>query len=180
MRKIGLLIFFIYFAFSSALFAHGSVNQRHERFSISIRAKTGSPNPFRKMKRWVKRLFGMGGYICILRPANVDKLILSHTEVVWELENSENRSGSPAESPLIQVTTIGSDPENDVLTYNYVVSAGKIAGAGPNVVWDLTGVNPGSYTITAGVNDGCGVCGMTQTRRIEISSCRTCQMRETE
>jgi hypothetical protein len=70
------------------------------------------------------------------------------------------------------VTTTAVDPENDVLTYNYTVSGGRIVGQGANVSWDLTGAQPGTYTITAGVDDGCGVCGKTQTRTITVTECR--------
>jgi hypothetical protein len=71
----------------------------------------------------------------------------------------------------VQVTTTAVDPENDVLTYNYTVTGGRIVGQGANVSWDLTGAAPGTYTITAGVDDGCGVCGQTQTRTITVRAC---------
>jgi len=72
----------------------------------------------------------------------------------------------------VGVTTTAVDPENDVLTYNYTVSGGRIVGQGANVSWDLTGAQPGTYTITAGVDDGCGVCGKTQTTTITVADCQ--------
>lgn len=69
---------------------------------------------------------------------------------------------------LISVITTAVDPENDVLTYNYIVSAGKIIGSGARVTWDLSGISPGSYTITAAVDDGCGVCGQTKTKTVTV------------
>jgi hypothetical protein len=80
----------------------------------------------------------------------------------------------------IDVSTEHADPEGDVVTFNYDVSAGKIIGQGAKVTWDLTGVPPGTYTITASVNDGCGICGVTKTRRFEILECAGCMLRETE
>jgi hypothetical protein len=71
----------------------------------------------------------------------------------------------------IEVTTKAVDPEKDVVTYHYTVSGGRIVGQGANVSWDLTSIAPGTYTITAGVDDGCGICGQTQTRTITITSC---------
>lgn len=68
----------------------------------------------------------------------------------------------------ISVTTTAVDPENDTLFYNYTVSAGQIRGTGAKVTWDLTGVPPGTYTITAGVDDGCGICGKTETRSVVV------------
>lgn len=68
----------------------------------------------------------------------------------------------------VDVTTTATDPENDVLTYNYKVTAGKIRGVGAKVVWDLTGVPAGTHTITAGVDDGCGICGATKTLTVVV------------
>ena len=47
--------------------------------------------------------------------------------------------------------------------YIYYISGGKILGSGRNVQWDTTGLIPGLYTLTAGLDDGCGVCGQTKT-----------------
>jgi hypothetical protein len=78
------------------------------------------------------------------------------------------------DSTSVTVTTTAVDPENDVLTYNYTVSAGRIVGSGASVSWDLSGVAPGSYTITAGVDDGCGVCGKTMTQTVTVANCPSC------
>ena len=37
--------------------------------------------------------------------------------------------------------------------------------------WDLSGVAPGTYTITAGVDDGCRICGKTKTRTLTVAEC---------
>ncbi len=71
----------------------------------------------------------------------------------------------------VSLTTNATDPENDVLTYNYTVSGGRIVGQGANVSWDLAGVQPGTYTVTVGVDDGCGVCSETKTETITVESC---------
>ena len=68
----------------------------------------------------------------------------------------------------IKIATMAQDPENDPLMYDYVVSAGRIIGTGANVVWDLTGVPPGTYTISARVDDGCGFCGQPVTKIVTI------------
>jgi hypothetical protein len=75
------------------------------------------------------------------------------------------------DATTVTVTTTAVDPENDVLTYNYTVSGGRIVGTGANVSWDLSGLQPGTYTITAGVDDGCGLCGQTQTRTVTVENC---------
>ena len=89
-------------------------------------------------------------------PANVEELTLDPTEL------------SASSARTIAVTTVAVDPENDVLTYKYVISGGTIKGSGAKVVWDLTGVPPGTYTITAGVDDGCGICGKTVTKTVVV------------
>ena len=105
--------------------------------------------------------------------ANVTNLELSETRVTIPCEPGyAPREGTTCSTDMsTNVTTTAVDPENDVLTYNYTVSGGRIVGQGANVSWDLTGVNPGTYTITAGVDDGCGVCGTTQTKTITVEKC---------
>ena len=69
---------------------------------------------------------------------------------------------------IVNIATHAEDAENDVLDYYYVISAGHIIGSGSNVQWDLNGVSPGTYTITARVDDSCGVCGKTMTQAVMI------------
>lgn len=71
----------------------------------------------------------------------------------------------------IEIWTEASDPQNDVLTYLYHITGGEIIGEGKKVIWDLSDVKPGEYKITAGVNDGCGVCGQTKTRVVYVVEC---------
>lgn len=82
-----------------------------------------------------------------------------------ELDVEEIEEGS---SRIVAVAASASDPENDVLTYRYIVSGGKITGSGANVVWDLTGVPPGTYIITAGVDEGAGIMGRTVTKTVVV------------
>ncbi|MEO8648339.1 MAG: hypothetical protein ABI539_04155, partial [Acidobacteriota bacterium] len=106
-------------------------------------------------------------------PANVTGVTLSDTEIILPCAPGYvPRSGTAcADNTSINVATTASDPENDVLTYNYTVSGGRIVGTGANVSWDLSGAAPGTYTITTGVDDGCGLCGKTDTRTITIKEC---------
>lgn len=88
--------------------------------------------------------------------ANVEDMILSETKI----EATTNKT--------ISVTTIAVDPENDVLTYNYTITAGQIRGTGSKVTWDLMGVPAGTYSITVGVDDGAGIVGKTITKTITV------------
>jgi hypothetical protein len=105
--------------------------------------------------------------------ANVDSVTLSKTTVTIPCEPGfRPKEGETCDDDqTISVATAASDPENDVLTYNYTVSGGRIVGSGANVSWDLSGVEPGSYTITTGVDDGCGLCGRTDTKTVEVVKC---------
>lgn len=87
---------------------------------------------------------------------------------VVDLFLSANELAGSSSNNQISINTVATDPENDVLTYNYIVSGGKIIGSGARVIWDLTNIPIGTYTITAGVDDGCGVCGKTVTKTVII------------
>ena len=107
------------------------------------------------------------------KPADVTDVALGETTVTGKCAPGfRPAEGSTCSDDMAaNVTTTAVDPENDVLTYNYTVSGGRIVGQGANVSWDLSGAQPGTYTITAGVDDGCGVCGKTQTRTITVAEC---------
>lgn len=68
----------------------------------------------------------------------------------------------------VKVFVTAVDPEGDVLTYNYTVTGGRVVGAGAKVVWDLAGVRPGTYTLTAAVDDGAGPIGKQVTKSVTI------------
>ncbi|HMS38798.1 MAG TPA: hypothetical protein PKE69_01130, partial [Pyrinomonadaceae bacterium] len=107
-------------------------------------------------------------------PPSVTSLTLSTNEITIGCNNSEESESCSDSGREISVKTVGYDAENDPLTYTYKVSGGKIVGSGTEVVWDLTGVEPGTYTITAGANDGCGICGITKTETVVVKECNDC------
>ena len=105
--------------------------------------------------------------------SKLDERYVSHGEApaasVTELTLSRSDFEYTSSSKLIDVvTTANVDEEVDVITFQYTVSGGKIIGNGPKVIWNLSSVQPGKYTITAGVDDGCGVCGRTITKTVVI------------
>ena len=59
----------------------------------------------------------------------------------------------------------------DIVTYVYYISGGQIVGRGENVVWDLSGMKPGIYRITAVADNGCGPCGKYITRTVVVNKC---------
>ena len=112
--------------------------------------------------------------VAVSKPADLTDLKLSADKLVLPCSPGTlpvPGGPVPSESMVLDVTADASDPENDVLTYNYTVSAGRVIGAGPKVKWDLSGVAPGYYTITSGVADECGLCGKTQSRSVTVAEC---------
>lgn len=102
--------------------------------------------------------------VCKNAPPKVDDLTLSATEIILACDGKTCFNTSRE----ISITTLASDPENDQLVYNYEISAGKITGSGEKVIWDLSGVAPGTYAITAKADDGCGDCGESKTKEIVV------------
>lgn len=112
--------------------------------------------------------------------ANVTAISLSDTEIKGGCADGYRpKEGETCnDNTTINVSTSAFDPEGDVLTYNYTVSGGRIVGSGANVEWDVAGLQPGTYTITAAVDDGCGFCGQPKTETITIAECdcvRVCE-----
>lgn len=109
-------------------------------------------------------------------PPDVTDVTVSKTRVVIPCPpGTRPKEGTVCPDDMtVNLSTRATDKENDVLTYSYTVSGGRIVGSGANVGWDLTGVQPGTYTVTVGANDGCGICGKTQTRTVEVVRCEPC------
>lgn len=114
-------------------------------------------------------------YVCGLvnEPPTVDDVIINTTEIIIGCDN-ENKSCADSDKE-ISVTTVATDRENDVLTYSYEVSGGKIFGSGAKVIWDLSSVKAGTYIITVGADDGCGICNPAKTQTVVVKECADCK-----
>lgn len=110
---------------------------------------------------------------------NVVKLDISHEQISTACSDS---SESCKAERLVRIGATALDV--GVILFHYRVNAGKIVGKGATVIWDLTDVPPGTYTITAGVlqerfpNEPLVVLGRTQTRTVEILDCAGCPASE--
>lgn len=181
MKKLQILTLLSVLSFSLMTFA-----ETGKDFKVAKNQSTKNaafPNPFRPIIDIFKKVLGIKPKPIICSPpASVEEIILSKTEL------------SIRQNQTIQIQTIASNPNNDVLDYGYVVSGGKIVAVdetdtnkisirtennitfytaknykdSAKVIWDLSGVKPGTYTITAAVDDGCGFCGMTKTKTIVV------------
>ena len=109
---------------------------------------------------------------CVSYTPIVNSVTLSAKEIIIGCDDENGSCANNNEK--ISVTANATDAENDVLTYNYKVSGGKVVGQGAEVIWDLTGVKPGTYTITVGADDGCGLCCPTKTETVVVKECSDC------
>jgi len=163
------------FVLANAPIAHGSDETEFKKCrdeNPALAPRYDFPESIRAAKRKFRKIYGKDVPYCPNFYADVTRLTLDS----WELI-AESDIGSPA---YVNIFTEFFDPDNDVVTFNYKVSGGKIIGQGARVTWDVTGLAPGTYTIIAGVNDGAGICGQIKKQKLEILECDTCRLRETE
>lgn len=108
-------------------------------------------------------------------PANVTDISLSRRTISLGCKPGfKSTSGSCQDDKIVDVTTSALDAEGDPLTYNYTVTGGRIIGQGSNVSWDLSGLEAGSYVITAGVDDGLGLLGEAKSVAVIVEECGDC------
>jgi outer membrane protein OmpA-like peptidoglycan-associated protein len=68
----------------------------------------------------------------------------------------------------VTVHVNATSPDNLPLTYSYTASGRSVEGNGPDARWNPSGVNPGTYTVTAKVDDGkTGTASCTTDIRVE-------------
>lgn len=154
---------------------------RPSNASYSLLCKTERVKKFYSSKSWFsdklkERFINIGPPRSI---AYVNDILLSQSEITADCtKETLTPTKSYTDSTVITVETkaISSDP-TDVFTFNYVVSGGKIIGRGKDVLWDLSGIKPGTYAIWAGVDNGCGVCGQTITKSIVVKPAPDCSQK---
>ena len=176
MKRILVSIFCLCVFFSSLCFAESSERRDENAQSSFAISKTFAnnefPNIFRPIGNWFKRIFGKKREPYEPPFPSVINLTLSQTEVIATCPVNNNACSNNAQS--IEISTESSDPEDDILVFLYQISGGKIIGKGAKVVWDLSGLKPGTYTIIAAMDDGCGGCGKTVTKEVKVIECPNC------
>jgi hypothetical protein len=100
-------------------------------------------------------------------------LSASSSRVVLAAECTGTDRPDPACTPTagtVQLSATAADPDGDTLLYTYSTTGGRVTGDGPNATLDLTGVAPGTYTVTVEVDDGCG-CIAFNTTTVTVERC---------
>jgi hypothetical protein len=100
----------------------------------------------------------------IIGITNVTDVTLSKNEIILNCSSEK----------AINVSTKATNANNDTLLYNYTTNGGKIIGNGEKVIWDLSDTKPGTYTITAATDNGCGLCGTTVTKTVTVVETGDC------
>ncbi|MBC7797803.1 MAG: hypothetical protein H7Z37_13100 [Pyrinomonadaceae bacterium] len=81
----------------------------------------------------------------------------------------------PYEPQSVEVTTNAIDKDGDTLLYRYEISGGKIIGEDSKVIWDLSGVKAGTYSLSVMVDDGCGICIEPTKKETKVIKCADCK-----
>jgi len=74
---------------------------------------------------------------------------------------------------LVTLRANASDAESDRVLYNFSTTGGRVIGDGAEVVWNLNGVDPGTYVATAEATDGCGCVSFAETI-VTVAVCKDC------
>lgn len=74
---------------------------------------------------------------------------------------------------LVTLKATSSDAESDSILYTWTVTGGQIMGDSV-AWWNLNGAEPGTYTATVEVDDGCGCVGFTSTT-VMVTACGDCK-----
>jgi hypothetical protein len=89
-------------------------------------------------------------------------------------EGTTSESCTPSATRSVDLTADARDPDNDTLLYTWSVTGGRVTGDGRAVAWDLSGANPGTYTATVEVNDGC--CHtISSSTTVTVAECTNCR-----
>jgi hypothetical protein len=181
MKNTLTLLFCLCIIFSSFGLA-GSTKQQTAKNELNfVSSKTVAvkeiPNIFRPVGNWFKRLF-------VRRKGNVDpndrpiinNVTFSQGEImaICLMPKSSGDKSCSDLTQSIEISTEAIDPENDTLLYVYKISGGKIIGEGAKVIWNLSGVKPGIYTIIVGADDGGGLYDNVVKKEIKVVECPNC------
>ena len=90
-------------------------------------------------------------------------------------EGTTSDTCTPSASRSVELTANATDADNDTLLYTWSVTGGKLSGEGKTVTWDLSGVQPGTYTATVEVNDGNPGHTVRGSATVTVAECTGCK-----
>jgi len=85
-------------------------------------------------------------------------------------------TGCPFNGERVRISVNANDPDGDAITYSYKVTGGKIIGKGADVVWNLTSLVPGNYSVAVGASGRGGSQSRTLTRSVKLQECPDCDL----
>ncbi|HMF57351.1 MAG TPA: hypothetical protein VK619_13490 [Pyrinomonadaceae bacterium] len=149
--------------------------------TTSSAALTGFPNNFRFSddpngfiaQLWIGKRNARAPEFLPNQPPTVTLSASSGTITLPCPPGTMSTTCTPSAAQTVQLTANATDPDNDTLLYTYNTTGGRITGEGPNVSWDLTGLQAGTYTSTVEVDDGCGCVSFSSTT-VTVADCTNC------
>jgi hypothetical protein len=108
------------------------------------------------------------------QPPTVD-LKASVANITLPCKSGETSTACATDACQITILNArATDPDADTMLYTYTTTGGRINGDGSAVIWDLKGAEPGTYTASVEVDDGCG-CIAFNSATVTIASCSDCR-----
>ena len=121
-------------------------------------------------------LFAVSNETKVFATVDVSSLVLDKTTV--NIPCPQGTTPNPKYCPddmSVKISAEATGAKNGVAIFRYTVSGGNIVGTGANVYWDLSGIRPGKYMITAAAaDDGFGFNGQVKTAEVFVNSCPDC------
>ena len=88
------------------------------------------------------------------RRAEQQQQTQSNPPTVQLTASSNSVSNCAGDAGVVQLSAQAASPQGLELRYKWSATGGRISGSGATTSWDLTGVQPGTYTATIEVNSG--------------------------
>ncbi|MFN2491998.1 MAG: PKD domain-containing protein [Pyrinomonadaceae bacterium] len=106
-------------------------------------------------------------------PNQPPTVVVSASNSTVTLPCIDGNTNCPVGGTSVDLTADARDPDNDTLLYTWSVTGGRLSGEGRTVTWDLSGVQPGTYTASVEVADGC--CHtVPATTTVTVARCTDC------
>lgn len=189
MRKsfIGFLVVSLsLIVFSGLLVQRGKANQPLTRdSSTGFQDTSGTPRCTRLDWKGLAKSKKLGHTRCTRSRPRLGK-ILVNTPPKLELKASTQNiilACKAGETPttctadpcrIVTLLAISSDADGDQVLYTYTTTGGRVTDGGSAAIWNLSGEEPGTYTATVEVDDGCG-CTASNSVKVTVAACGDCK-----